>query len=89
LLITGVLNATPVPGKALPPASITLSIPGKSTVCESVGAGKDVNIPLEALASTTFTHDGPAGSVEADAYLLNRNALEVIPNTNVPENQNP
>jgi tetratricopeptide (TPR) repeat protein len=89
LLITGILNATPVPGKALPPASITLSIPGKSTVCESVGAGKDVNIPLEALASTTFTHDGPAGSVEADAYLLNRNALEVIPNTNVPVNQNP
>jgi hypothetical protein len=89
LLITGILNATPVPGKALPPPSITLSIPGKSTVCESVGAGKDVNIPLEALASTTFTHDGPAGSVEADAYLLNRNALEVIPNTNVPVNQNP
>jgi tetratricopeptide (TPR) repeat protein len=89
LVITGILNATPVPGKALPPPSITLSIPGKSTVCESVGAGKDVNIPLEALASTTFTHDGPAGSVEADAYLLNRNALEVIPNTNVPVNQNP
>jgi tetratricopeptide (TPR) repeat protein len=89
LLITGVLNVIPVPGKALPPASVTLSIPGKSTVCESVGTGKDVNIPLEALASTTFTHDGPAGSVEADAYLLNRNALEVIPNTNVPVNQNP
>jgi tetratricopeptide (TPR) repeat protein len=89
LLITGVLNVIPVPGKALPPASVTLSIPGRSTVCESVGTGKDVNIPLEALASTTFTHDGPAGSVEADAYLLNRNALEVIPNTNVPVNQNP
>ena len=89
LLITGVLNATPVPGKALQPASITLSIPAKGTVCESVGAGKDVNIPPEALASTTFTHDGPAGSVEADAYLLNRNALEVISNSNTPVNQNP
>ena len=89
LLITGVLNATPVPGKALQPASITLSIPAKGTVCESVGSGKDVNIPPEALASTTFTHDGPEGSVEADAYLLNRDALEVIPNRNVPANQNP
>ncbi len=89
LLITGVLNATPVPGKALQPASITLSIPAKGTVCESVGAGKDVNIPPESLASTTFTHDGPEGSVEADAYLLNRDALEVIPNRNVPANQNP
>jgi tetratricopeptide (TPR) repeat protein len=89
LLITGVLNATPVPGKALQPAPITLSIPAKGTVCQSVGAGKDVNIPLEALASTTFTHDGPAGSVEADAYLLNRDALEVISSRNVPVNQNP
>jgi tetratricopeptide (TPR) repeat protein len=89
LLITGVLSATPVPGKALPPATITLSIPAKGTVCESVGAGKDVNIPPEALASTTFTHDGPAGSVEADAYLLNRDALAVISNRNVPVNQNP
>ena len=89
LLITGVLNATPFPGQASKPASLTLSIPGKSTVCKSVGAGKDVNIPLEALASSTFTHDGPAGSVEADAYLPNRSALEVISNNNTPVNQNP
>ena len=89
LLITGVLNATPFPGKALKPASLTLSIPGKSTICKSVGSGKDVNIPLEALASSTFTHDGPAGSVEADAYLLNRSALEVISNSYTPVNQNP
>ena len=89
LLITGVLNATPVPGKALQPASITLSIPAKGTVCESVGAGKDVNIPAEALSFTTFTHDGPEGSVEADAYLLDRSALAVIPSRNVPVNQNP
>lgn len=89
LLITGVLNATPVPGKAPQPASITLSIPAKGTVCESVGSGKDVNIPLEALGFTTFTHDGPEGSVEADAYLLDRSALEIIPSRNVPVNQNP
>ena len=89
LLITGVLNATPVPGKAIPPASLTLSIPAKATVCTSVGAGKEMNIPLEALGSATFTHDGPAGSVEAGAYLLNRSALEVIPRNNVPVSQNP
>lgn len=89
LLITGVLKATPVPGKAVQPASVTLSIPAKGTVCKSVGAGKDVNIPVESLGSTTFTHDGPAGSVEADAYLLNRSALEVIPSSNLPVNRNP
>jgi len=59
------------------------------TVCKSVGIGKDVNIPVEFLASTTFTHDGPPGSVEADAFLPNNIALEVIPNTNVPVSQNP
>jgi tetratricopeptide (TPR) repeat protein len=89
LLITGVLNITPVPGKALQPATLTLSIPAKGTVCESVGSGKDVNIPLEAVGFTTFTHDGPAGSVEGDAYLLDPSALAVIPSRNVPVNQNP
>jgi len=89
LLITGVLNATPVPGKAPRPTSLTLSIPAKSTVCKSVGAGQEVNIPLEALSTTTFSHDGPAGSVEADAFLLNRSAVEVIPGSNIPVNQNP
>ncbi len=89
LLITGVLNATPLPGNAFPPASLTVSIPAKATICKSVGAGKDVNIPLEALASTTFTHDGPAGSVEADTFVVNRSPLEVIPSSNVPVHPNP
>jgi len=89
LLITGVLNATPTAGTATQPVSITLSIPGKGTVCKSVGAGKDLNIPLDALASTTFTHDGPAGSVEADAYMANQRAVEVIPSGNTPVNPNP
>jgi tetratricopeptide (TPR) repeat protein len=89
LLITGVLNVAPVPGKALQPATLTLSIPAKGTICESVGAGKDVNIPLDAVGFTTFTHDGPEGSVEGDAYLLDRSALAVIPSRNVPVNQNP
>jgi tetratricopeptide (TPR) repeat protein len=89
LLISGVLNATPVSGKVLQPLSITLTIPAKGTVCKTVGLGKDVNIPVESLASATFTHDGPPGSVETDATLPNRIALEVIPNRNVPVSQNP
>jgi hypothetical protein len=89
LLITGVLNATPVAGTAAQPVSITLSIPAKGTICKSVGVGKDLNIAPEALASTTFTHDGPAGSVEADAYIANQRAVEVIPSSNTPVNQNP
>jgi tetratricopeptide (TPR) repeat protein len=88
LLITGILDATPVSGKAVKPASLTITIPAKATVCKSVGSGKDVNIPVEYLASTTFAHDGPAGSVEADAYQLNADALEIIPNKSISSRQN-
>jgi hypothetical protein len=88
LLITGVLEATPVSGKAVKPPSLTLTIPAKGTVCTSVGPGKELNIPVQYLASTTFAHDGPAGSVEADAYQLNANALEIIPNKNVSPSPN-
>ncbi|MGC1483613.1 MAG: tetratricopeptide repeat protein [Candidatus Acidiferrum sp.] len=89
LLITGVLNATPVLGKALKPASLTLTIPANSTVCKTIGAGKDINIPVESLASATFAHDGPAGSVEADSYLPNGNAPEVVLKSGVPDTQRP
>jgi hypothetical protein len=89
LLITGVLNATPVAGTVAQPVSIALAIPAKGTVCRSVGAGKDLNIPLDALASTTFTHDGPAGSVEADVYMANQRTVEVISSSHAPVNQNP
>jgi len=88
LQISGVLNATPVSGIALQSLSITLTIPAKATVCKTVGTGKDVNIPVESLASTTFTHDGPPGSVEAEASLPNSIALEIIPNSNAPVSQN-
>lgn len=88
LLITGVLNATPVSGKAAKPAPLTLAIPAKGTVCKSVGSGKDVDLPIEFLAHTTFAHDGPEGSVEGDAYQLNADALEIIPNRIVSPSPN-
>jgi len=88
LLVTGVLNVTPVLGSVLKPASITLAIPGKGTICQSVGLGKDINIPIQSLASATFVHDGPTGSVEADAYQLDARTLEVVPNSNTPVTPN-
>jgi hypothetical protein len=88
LLVTGVLNVTPVLGSVLKPASVTLAIPGKGTICQSVGLGKDINIPIRSLASATFVHDGPAGSVEADAYQLDARTLEVVPNSNAPVTPN-
>ncbi len=88
LLVTGVLNVTPISGSVLKPASITLTIPGKGTICQSVGLGKDINIPVQSLASATFVHDGPAGSVEADAYQLDARTLEVVSNSNAPVTPN-
>ena len=89
LLITGILNATPVPGKALKPASLTLSLPAKSTVCKTVGAGKDLNIPAEFLASSIFAYRGPADSVEANSFFPNANAPEVVLERSDPVAQHP
>lgn len=89
LLITGVLNATPVRGKALKPASLTLSLPAKSTVCKTVGAGKDLNIPVKFLASSTFAYQGPADSVEANSFLPNGNVPEVVMERSLPAGQQP
>lgn len=88
-LITGVLNATPVSGKAPKPTSLTLTIPANSTVCKTVGAGKDLNIPVEFLASSSFAYDGPEGSVEADSYLPSGGAPEVISKRDLPATQRP
>jgi hypothetical protein len=67
---------------------MTLAIPGKGTICRSVGLGKDINIPIQSLRSATFVHDGPTGSVEADAYQLDARTLEVVPNSNTPVTPN-
>jgi tetratricopeptide (TPR) repeat protein len=88
LLVTGILNVMPVLGSAEKPASVTLAIPGKGTICQSVGLGKDINIPIPYLASATFVHDGPEGSVEADAYQLDARTLEVVASSNVPVTPN-
>ena len=88
-LITGILNATPVSGKALAPASLTLAIPAKSTICKTVGAGKEVNIPVEFLATSSFAYDGPAGSVETESYLPNGSAPQLISNESIPLAQHP
>ncbi|HKV26214.1 MAG TPA: hypothetical protein VJN93_16580 [Candidatus Acidoferrum sp.] len=85
-LITGVLSATPVSGKSFKPASLTLSIPANSTVCKSVGAGKDVNIPIKYLAASIFAYDGPDGSIEAQSFLPDGRVPQLV--SNRPSRQN-
>lgn len=85
-LITGILSATPVSGRSLKPASLTLAIPANSTVCKTVGAGKDVNIPIEFLAASMFAYDGPAGSIEAQSFLPDGRIPELVSNRGSRQN---
>ena len=79
--IFGTLTVTPLPGQDLQAASITFLIPPGGTVFKVVGYGKDVNLPVEAIASARFAHNGAAGSIDANAYFVKTSTLELVPET--------
>ena len=35
-------------------------------------------MPVDEVGSATFTHNGPADSIKADAYLVKESTLDVI-----------
>jgi hypothetical protein len=82
--IFGVLTVNPIPGGALHEVSITFKIPAGGTVFKVVGPGKDVNFPAEDVGSARFAHNGPPGSIEANAYFVNASTLELVPDSVVP-----
>lgn len=77
------LTVFPVPGSTLQPVSLTFAIPAGKTIFKYVGPGKDVHIPVEALGSATFSHNGPEGSVTVNAYLTNDSSVDVTPNADI------
>jgi hypothetical protein len=79
--IFGTLTVCPIPGQSFQPASITFSIPPGGTVFKVVGYGKDVNLPVEAIQSARFAHNGAPGSVDANAYFVKTSTLELVPET--------
>ena len=85
--IFGVLTVNPIPGQALQEVSITFRIPAGGTVFKVVGPGKDVNFPAEAVDSARFAHNGPPGSIDANAYFVKASTLELVPDTVVPAAQ--
>jgi len=85
--IFGVLTVNPIPGRALQEVSITFRIPAGGTVFKVVGPGKDVNFPAEEVDSARFAHNGPPGSVDANAYLVKASTLELVPDTVIPAAQ--
>jgi hypothetical protein len=85
--ISGVLTVNPIPGGTQHEVSITFRIPAGGTVFKAVGPGKDINFPAEEVDSARFAHNGPPGSIEANAYFVKASTLELVPDTVVPAAQ--
>ena len=79
--VTGVLTVHPVAGSKLKPVSVSITIPAGGSVTKIVGLEKDIAMPVEAVASATFAHDGPENAVKVDAHLSKGSTLEVISGT--------
>ncbi|MGA8221786.1 MAG: carboxypeptidase-like regulatory domain-containing protein [Candidatus Acidiferrales bacterium] len=81
--VSGVLTVTPLPGKSLHPITIKFAIPPGASIYKLVGPGKDISLPVDLVGSATFVHDGPEGSIKADAYLVKESTLDVISNSSL------
>jgi hypothetical protein len=79
--IAGILIVAPVSGISAEAASVRFTVPSGQSVCKLVGPGKELNIPVDEIGSATFTHNGPEGSINANANLVKESALDLVPNT--------
>jgi hypothetical protein len=81
--IAGVL--TVIPGESTKRDAVTLKfvVPARGRVFKVVGPGKDVNLPLTAVASATFVHEGKPESMKVEASLARETTLDVISETKV------
>jgi Carboxypeptidase regulatory-like domain len=76
--IAGVLVVSPVSGISLKAVSIRFIVPPGKSIYKVVGPGKDISMPVDEVGSATFTHNGTAESIKADAYLVKESTLDVI-----------
>jgi len=81
--VTGILTVAPTPGISVKPVEVRLTIASGHSVCRRVGLGKDVNIPVDEIASATFMHNGLSGSITADVNLAKESALDLIPESDI------
>lgn len=85
--IAGILTVSPVSGISLQSVSIQFLIPPGDSIYKVVGPGKDVSMPVDQVGAATFVHNGPAGSVKVDAYLVRESTLDVIADSPVSVSQ--
>jgi hypothetical protein len=76
--IAGMLVVSPVSGISLKAVSVRFTIPPGRSIYKVVGPGKDISMPVDEVGSATFTHNGSADSIKADAYLVKESTLDVI-----------
>jgi hypothetical protein len=79
--IKGLLTVRPVSGSNERPISLSFTIPASASVLKVVGQGKDIAMPVESIASATFTHEGPPDAIRVDAHLSKESTLDVISGT--------
>lgn len=81
--IAGVL--TVIPGAETKRDAVILKfvVPARGRVFKVVGPGKDVNLPLTAVESATFVHEGKEDSMRVEASLASETTLDVISETKV------
>jgi hypothetical protein len=76
--IAGVLTVIPEESTKQEAVTLRFVVPARRRVFKVVGPGKDVNLPLTAVASATFEHEGKAESMRVEASLANETTLDVI-----------
>jgi hypothetical protein len=74
--ITGVLTVVSSSGTVLAASTVTIQ-PGQVVFKSTVPS--DLNIPANSAGNATFTHNGPPGAIQGDAYFINSNATVVVP----------
>jgi hypothetical protein len=85
--IAGILTVSPASGISLQAVSIHFLIPPGGSIYKVVGPGKDVSMPVDQVGAATFVHNGPEGSIKADAYLVKESILDVIADSPVSVSQ--
>jgi hypothetical protein len=81
--VAGILTVSPVDGNSAKAVSVRFTIPAGQSVCKVVVPGREVNMPADKVGSATFTYDGPAGSITAEANLAKDSVLNLVPGTSL------
>jgi hypothetical protein len=77
--VSGELTVIPAGGIDRKAVTLRFTVPGHGTVFKIVGLGKDVDLPVYAVASAKYVYKGRAGAVKVDADLINETTLDVLP----------